>query len=240
MKTLLAVTTYNQLEYTKKFAASLKGISIPGLDVAFFDDVSTDGTQDWLKMAGYTLFERPKPMGLTQSWNLAYQKFKSEGYDILIISNNDVLLAKTAIENLISAAATVQLACPMSTRNGAGHNWKEQAIEGYYPGLVKMAQDPANYAKVNALIKNEVVRIKNFNGFIFAVSKRITASQFSDDHLFNPALTNVGQESDLGSRLKEHPLLVKGSFVYHYKGVSFPIKGLKNGNDVRQNLNLYH
>ena len=48
MKTLLAVTTYNQLGYTKKFVSSLKDISISGIDVAFFDDVSTDGTQNYL------------------------------------------------------------------------------------------------------------------------------------------------------------------------------------------------
>jgi hypothetical protein len=240
MKTLLAVTTYNQIEYTKKFVTSLKQISLAGVDVAFFDDVSTDGTQAYLKNAGFTVFERPKPMGLTRSWNLAYQKFISEGYDVLIISNNDVLLTKTAVENLINASMTGQLACPLSTKRGAGHNWQEQAIEKYYPGLEIMAQDPANHIKVNTLIKNEVIRIKNFNGFIFAVSKRITASQFSNGHLFNPALTNVGQESDLRPRLKEQPLLVKGSFFFHYKGVSFPVAGIKNGYDIRQNLNLYH
>ena len=49
MKVLLAFTTYNQIEYTKKLVGCLKKINMPNLDVIFIDDVSKDGTQKFLK-----------------------------------------------------------------------------------------------------------------------------------------------------------------------------------------------
>jgi len=240
MKTLLAVTTYNQLEYTKKFVASLNGINIPGLEVAFFDDVSTDGTQDWLKKAGFTLFERPKPMGLTRSWNLAYQKFKSEGYDTLILANNDVLVNQVGLQNLINATSSHHLVCPLTTKLGAGHNWQQQAIGIQYPNLGIDASKPENMVKVQAKLQNRIIKMNKFNGFFFAMSRGISSAAHSSENLFDPKNTNVHQEGDLQSRMKQSPALCLGSFIFHYKGVSFPIKGLKNGHDVRQNLNLYH
>jgi len=219
---------------------SLKGINIPGLDVAFFDDVSTDGTQDWLKKAGYTLFERPKPMGLTRSWNLAYQKFKSNNYDTLILANNDVLVNQIGLQNLINATTIYHLVCPLSTKLGAGHNWQNQAIGVHYPKLGIDASKPENMMKVQTKLQNRIVKMNIFNGFFFAMSRGIILSAHSSENLFDPRNTNVEQESDLRARLKQQPVVCLGSFIFHYKGVSFPIKGIKNGKDVRQNLKLYH
>jgi len=240
MKTLLAVTTYNQLEYTKKFVASLKGISIPGLDVAFFDDVSTDGTQNYLKSCGFALFERARPMGLTRSWNLAYQKFKRENYDVLILANNDVLVNQTGLQNLIGATGSHHLVCPLTTKLGAGHNWQNQAIGAHYPKIGVDASKPGNMAKVQARLQNRVIKMNKFNGFFFAMSRDIISAAHSKENLFDPKNTNVHQEGDLQSRMKQKPAVCLGSFIYHFKGVSFPVKGTKNGKDVRQNLNLYH
>jgi hypothetical protein len=72
------------------------------------------------------------------------------------------------------------------------------------------------------------------------MSRKIIESEYNSENLFNPTLTNVHQEGDLQSRMKELPTACLGSFVFHYKGVSFPIKGIHHGKDIRQNLNLYH
>ena len=103
MKVLLAFTTYNQIEYTKKLVGSLKKINMPNLDVIFIDDVSKDGTQKFLKESKLNLIERKQPKGLTWSWNIAYRKFKTEGYDILIIANNDILFTNKSLKTLINA-----------------------------------------------------------------------------------------------------------------------------------------
>jgi len=72
------------------------------------------------------------------------------------------------------------------------------------------------------------------------MSRDIIAASYDSNNLFDPKNVNVHQEGDLHSRLKSQPAVCLGSFIFHYKGVSFPVKGVKNGKDVRQNLNLYH
>lgn len=240
MKTLIAFTTYNQIEYTKKLVNCLKEITIPNLDIIFIDDVSKDGTQKFIKELSFNIIERNQPKGLTWSWNIAYRKFKNEGYDCLILSNNDVLFTKESLLNLINATKKHSLVCPLSTQKGAGHNWKNQAISLHYSNLSNLAEAPKNLIKVQSGLKNITVKMNKFNGFMFAMSRKIIQSEFNKDNLFNPANTNIHQEGDLQGRLKEAPALCLGSFVYHFKGVSFPKKGIVNGKDIRQNLRIYH
>jgi len=240
MKILLAVTTYNQLNYTKKFLESFRNVNLPGLDLLFVDDVSKDGTQQFLKQKGCKMLGRRKPRGLTYSWNLAYAKFKKENYDILILANNDVLLSQDALEKLIKATENRMLVCPLTTKHGAGHNWKNQAIRCHHPTLMKMANKAPNFKKVQQNLKYEVKEMNKFNGFFFAMSRKIISAEWNEGNLFNPKNVNVHQEGDLQKRMKEKPCLCLGSFVYHFKGVSFPKKGRIDGKDIRQNLKTYH
>ena len=242
MKILFAVTTYNQLNYTKKFVKTFKEVSIPGLDLIFVDDVSKDGTQQFLKEHKHTLFERSEPKGLTFSWNIAYRKFKKGKYDVLILANNDILISEGAIKNLLTATKTHSLVCPLSTKKGAGHNCGAQGIQTHYPNLVGMAQRPRNYKKVQSKIKYGCKKMGRFNGFLFAMSRNIIKYEWDKDNLFNPGKVNVHQEGDLGGRMKnkENPVVCLGSFVFHFKGVSFPGPGRHQGKDARQFLKLYH
>ena len=248
MKTLLAITTYNQIKFTKLCIESLKNINIPGLDIIFIDDVSKDGTVKYLTESKYLFKGRGTPKGLTYSWNIAYKKFKNEKYQNLIISNNDVLFSKQSLEDLIKNLHQFTFVVPLTTKKGAGHNWQEQAINQYYPGLVRLAEQSQSYLKVQQKLiqlgsktKQYHKTLKRFNGFIFGMNRNIIKYEFDKDNLFNPRNTNVGQEADLGRRLKEPIILSLTSFIYHFKGVSFPKKGKSiNGDDIRQNLNLYH
>ena len=87
-KTLLAITTFNQLKYTEICRSSIP--EIDDLDVLFIDDKSTDNTVEHLKSKNAAVIEKNKGAGLTDSWNLAYRIFKEKNYHSLIISNNDV------------------------------------------------------------------------------------------------------------------------------------------------------
>lgn len=240
MKILLAITTYNQIEYTKILIDSLLKINIQGLDVMFFDDVSTDGTQQYLKSLGYTLHERSKPEGLTYGWNLAYKIFKNENYDILILSNNDVIFEQRALTNLINATVDHQIVCPLTTKNGAGHNAAEQDVLVHYPNIGVIVDKAGNFKRTQDRLNAGIKPMKKFNGFLFSMSREVISAAWDNDNLFNPLNVNVHQEGDLQKRLKEPPHVSLDSFIFHFKGVSFPKKGIINGKDIRQNLNLYH
>lgn len=243
MKILLIITTYNQLKYTTEFFANWKNDS--NIDIIFIDDTSTDGTINWLQKNNLTYITKNKPKGLTDSWNIGYSIFKKENYDFLIISNNDVLIPINSIESLIKNIVNKQIISPITTKLGAGHNWKYQSFENYWKDFKIDHKKSVNYQKVQDAINNKgnVLEMDHFNGFFFLMSRAIIKSEFNSNNLFNPANVNVHQESDLESRLINKPLLDTSSFVYHYKGVSFIKKKNATTNikgDIRQDLNLYH
>lgn len=103
-----------------------------------------------------------------------------------------------------------------------------------------MASKVGNFKKVQHHLKYEVKAMNKFNGFFFAMSRKIIQAAWNEGNLFNPKNVNVHQEGDIQQRMKEKPYLCLGSFIYHFKGVSFPKKGKKDGKDIRQDLKTYH
>ena len=99
-KLLFAITTYNDLEYTKICLDSLKEVKDIDLDIIIIDDYSDDDTVNWCKSNGYKVLERSKPLGLTYSWNEAYKYFKSNNYKYLVISNSDVVIPNNSLSEL--------------------------------------------------------------------------------------------------------------------------------------------
>lgn len=239
MKTLLAITTYNQLKYTKICLDSINTANLPNVDIVFVDDVSTDGTQRYLLKNNMHLLERYKPKGLTYSWNLAYRLFKEESYDCLILANNDVIISEKSVMNLISSTVDKQLVCPMTTLAGVQHN-PFQDVKKHYPNI-QIDIDCYNYEDIDKQLNPGVLPMNKFNGFFFAMSKKIILSECDTNNLFNPTNVNIGQEADLQRRLTESPYLCLNSFIYHYKNASFSEVNKKYINqDVRNNLTLFH
>lgn len=76
MKTLLVITTYNQLNYTKIFFDYFNKNENSNVDVLVIDDCSTDETVDWCYENNIDIITKDFGNGLTHSWNLAYQYFK--------------------------------------------------------------------------------------------------------------------------------------------------------------------
>lgn len=64
-----------------------------------------------------------------------------------------------------------------------------------------------------------------FNGFFFAVHRRIAASAYAPNLLFNNQLRTLHQEKDLNARMNaagQRKCLDLGSFVWHEKGATIP------------------
>lgn len=227
-KTLLVITVFNHLEYTKIVEESIP--TIDNMDVLFIDDCSQEENIEYLKSKNRNIIGKSKGAGLTDSWNIGYRYYLDNDYDNFILSNNDVILNKQSLENIIKALDSHTLVCPMSTEKGAGHNRGAQKIEKYYPQLKSIAEDPKSQHMVLDKLKNENVKMGIFNGFFFGMNKNIVKAAFNDTHLFNPKNINVHQEDDLGRRLKniEAPVVNIGSFIFHYKAVTLTNQSNRN------------
>ncbi len=235
-KTLLVITTYNQSEYTKLCFESLKKID-DDIDVLVIDDCSTDDTVDICNEYGVEVITKSEGMGLTDSWNRGYSQFKSKKYDYLILANNDILIPKGAINELVEIFERwpFSLIVPTSTTYGVGHN-REQSIENYFKGFDFTNPDACQYIqdtiieaknqakKSNSLFVFDPVRMKMFNGFFFMMNRNIIKYEHSDTELFEPKyiMTKNEDEFNWGKLIPNNDFaaLCKTSFIFHYKGVS--------------------
>ena len=242
-KLLLVITTYNQSEYTRLCFDSLKKLD-DNFDVLVVDDYSTDDTVKLCDEYGYEVVTKDVPGGLTHSWNIGYQRFihrgnllKNDGYDHLIITNNDILIPKGAIQELLDTFNNwnSSLIVPMSTENGVGHNLT-QSVTNYYdglsvdkPGLYQRVQNKIlevkeEMRKSNNLYLCDPIRMKMFNGFFFMMNRNIINYEHSKDVLFNPNFNMTKNEDEFNwTNLitnYDFSMLCKTSFVFHYKGIS--------------------
>ena len=244
-KILLVITTYNESEYTKKCFESMEHLD-EDIDVLVIADCSTDDTVDICNQYGYEVITKDEVKGLTDSWNLGYQRFKEknhllyEGYDYLIIANNDILIPIGSLTELLSVFEKwpYTVVVPLSTENGVGHT-ERQAIDKYYPYFPKEKYDHPDYyqetqknildvkeklIESNELYQADPIRMKHFNGFFFMMNKNVINYEYEKDILFNPKFRMTKNEDELNwSKLipnDDYPAVCRTSFIYHFKGVT--------------------
>jgi glycosyltransferase involved in cell wall biosynthesis len=206
-KTLICITTANQVEYTQKALQSIADarIAVP-YELLVIDDASDDGTVELCQSLGVRVIPKTKAFGVTDSWNRAYREFVEGDYESLILANNDVLIPRGALEALVATLKTHILAAPMSTENGVGSQ-PLQAVGRYFhlpfdetnPDNVQLVQD---YLNAHPLAQ-PVPELPFLNGFFLAMSRRIRAFELNDGNLFQGHNVNVRNEDELCARVLE-------------------------------------
>ncbi len=226
MKNLLAITVAGQLKWLDEAILTLQD----NLDVLVIDD-STPGNsiKDFCKWNEIGFVSKTKPMGLTNSWNLAYQYFKQNGYDNCILSNDDVRFPKGFSEGLIEGLKEFNLIAPLS--NEPGNIWDIEHSPACqdirrYTDIEPTAKGNLNKVQqvLSVRYRNGSFRQVNFiNGFCLAFSRSIGKFAYNEQYplLFNPANINTWNEYDLAERINKKDGKVgicKTSYVFHWKG----------------------
>jgi hypothetical protein len=121
-KTLVVLTTCNQLKMTKQAVDYLRESLNNNYHVVIIDDHSIDGTPHYLSKRGYHVISKPTAKGLTDSWNVAYKFARTIGYDYIIYLNNDVLVPRGALDIMLEVLKDHPVVVPTTTHLGAGHN----------------------------------------------------------------------------------------------------------------------
>jgi len=99
-KVLVAMLTYNLLEWTAKAMDSIR--SFHDYDIFVVDNESTDGTAEWLKTRGVEFVS--KKSSVAEAQNIAIAKFLQGDWDYLILLNNDLVLRFDTIDKLVECA----------------------------------------------------------------------------------------------------------------------------------------
>jgi len=264
-KILFVITTYNQMSYTEMLHNRLTAFKLSSpeivsgieIDILVVDDASTDATVEWCTINGINIIKKDQGKGLTDSWNKGYKYFKEhKEYKYIIISNNDVLVPKGAIKEMVEVFKKwpFSLVVPMSSVAGAGHNGNAQGIEVYYPGTEsEWINTPKNYQLVqksildvkqkfkdaNNLYLLDPIRMKMFNGFFFMMNRNIIKYEREDGNLFDPSkIMYQGEDEFNWATLipnNDFPALCKTAFIFHYKGMSTKEDGFSQiKNDVEK------
>jgi len=207
---LLVFTTFNQIDMTRKCLEYAMELDY---DILVIDDYSSDGTQQYLSDLKVEAILKSERKGLTDSWNRAYQFFKATDYSHMILCNNDVLIPKGAVENMLS---DYLLVVPLCNKRGAGYACKEQGFD-IKESELQFLQD--QYKNTRDSYPDYFIAAKCWTGFCMCLSRGIIEDELPDGNLFNPKNINTGNDDDLAKRVQAYIAL--GSFVYHHKGVSF-------------------
>lgn len=238
-KTLLAFTTANQLQYNVKGIESIIRNKPDNIDLIVFDDASNDGTVEWCQENNISIVTKEKALGLTHSWNLAYQIFKKEGYKNIIFANSDIIVPKGALEMLLKQNEKYIIVSPLSTLKGVGHQ-PLQDVRKYYD-LKYDEYDHFNTQKIQDFINTNlnvepIKEIDYINGYFFSVNRDIIKYEYSEKELFNPKTINVGNEDDLCYRVNQPIAIVLNSYIFHFKGISMEVTNMDN---QPYELNIY-
>jgi hypothetical protein len=110
-RSLLVVTACNGLALTRRMLQA--STFPPTVDVAVYDDASTDGTREevertaaaWASQGRGRLFlvRAPAPRGLTAAWAAAWGDFRAWGYSNLVLTNNDVVIPRGSLAAFLAA-----------------------------------------------------------------------------------------------------------------------------------------
>jgi GT2 family glycosyltransferase len=95
----------NCLEYSKKTLDSIN-TKYP-YQIIFINNGSSDGTREWLESREDIIsYQNPANSGLAACWNLGIQRAIDEGCDLFFVVNNDIVMAKNTIDNLVRKMET--------------------------------------------------------------------------------------------------------------------------------------
>jgi len=234
---LFVITTLNHNDYTEALLKSLHETDIykkGEIDILIVDDYSQ---QDDVKSLAWKYKARfmgkDKPMGLTDSWNRAYNYYKNNLYTNLYIANNDILIPKGCIENLEKLLIRFHSVSPLCNPKGVG-DWapiQQYDICKRYPSTALLADNKEYYNEVQSMLKDGYEETNFFHGFLMCFTRDILLNELSDGNLFNPIQINVGNEIELNLRFKGRKGIALDAFIYHHKGVTL---NQKNRNILEQ------
>lgn len=90
----------NCLEYTKQTLNSIN--TSHDYQIIVVNNGSSDGTEGFLNSREDIIsYQNPKVSGLSACWNLAIDRAIKEGCDLMLVVNNDIVLAKNTIDNMV-------------------------------------------------------------------------------------------------------------------------------------------
>ena len=240
-RTLLTIhTSHNAWGITQLMLVSLAS-STDEFDVLLIDDHSDQYDQNALAEGwGVQVLRFGKasdaPKGTTYSWNLAWKHAIENGYENIIICNNDLLVPNDTVRLLTEALDSGSWEWLLPTTSCRGTKYDRHRLKDHWSSgkdcVADWTNHPLSFARVSrALVESsqhgpDVVLAgrHGLNGYMMAFNvPRMRKHEHAPGVLFDPKNINLGNEDQLFREVKARGDagrvgVVKNAFVFHFKG----------------------
>ena len=215
-KTSIIILTYNNLDYTKDCIDSILKFTKKGTyEIIVVDNLSTDGTREWLKkQKNLKVILNNKNLGFPKGCNQGIEIANSHN-DILLL-NNDTIVTENWLENL-------KICLYSDTSIGA-----VGAVSNHDENLQGCNFTYEDFDTMQLLAKqNNISNPKRWEQKIFLIGfclliKREVINQIKElDENYSPGYI---EDNDLSLRITElgyKLMLCHDCFIHHYLGSSF-------------------
>ncbi len=215
MKTSIVILTYNNLDYTKQCIESIREYSKNvDYELIVVDNLSTDGTREWLS-------DQDDIIKILNEENKGFPKGCNQGIELstadnILLLNNDVIVTKNWLSNLITCLYSDETIGAVSLVTNSCSYY--QNIETSYNSLKEMHEFASGFNKTNPELWEERQKLI---GFCVLIKKEAVDKVGFLDEIYTPG--NF-EDDDYSIRLIEagyRLVLCKDTFIHHYGGTSF-------------------
>lgn len=105
-RVLVSILNYNSLEPTIDTIESLRAQTYPAMKLQMVDNASTDGCVEHIEevFPDLEIVHSPSDLGYTGGNNIALRKGIEEGFDHVVVCNEDIILDPNAVAHLVETA----------------------------------------------------------------------------------------------------------------------------------------
>lgn len=202
------------MNYTKLCIESIiKYTKAESYEIIVVDNGSADGTREWLREQNVIKINNSSNQGFTKACN---QGIKISSGDNILLLNNDVIVTKNWLSNLLTAlysSSDIGAVGPLT--NLCSNN---QAIAIKYSSIEEMERFAENLNKSNSTLWQEKERLI---GFCFLFKRQLIEEIGYLDEIFSPG-NYEDDDYSLRIRLAGYRLLLcRDTFIHHFGSVSF-------------------
>lgn len=212
MKVLVIIVTYNGMKWIEHCLSSLRQSTHP-ITTIVIDNNSIDGTPQYIKehFPEVILEIKKENLGFGQANNVGMRYALDNGFDYVLLLNQDAYLQPTAIEEMLKVSNGKDLYSPLHL-SGDG-----KRMDWFFKESLRMADNDL----LDDLIINHAPAPTYEVGEVCAACWSMPISMLRTVGGFNPLFFHYGEDSNYYTRLQYHQLktiVVPAAHVWHDRG----------------------
>ena len=213
MKILVIIVTYNGMKWIEHCLSSLQQSTHPVTTIVI-DNNSTDGTPDYIAktFSEVVLVRKDHNLGFGQANNVGMRYALDNGFDYVLLLNQDAYLQPVAVEELLKVSDGRNLFSPLHL-SGDG-----KRMDWFFKESLRMADNDL----LDDLIINHAAASTYETGEVCAACWFMPIDMLRTVGGFNPLFFHYGEDSNYYTRLQYHQLktfVVPAAHVWHDRGL---------------------